>query len=151
MWEGPWVFCLNWSGYRDSLTKIRSDSLKWLECRLIFHLTRWRHVWILCGDPRLSPSYPPHLDMGTHIPWHLERPVEFKASKAEEAWLFLKIDWNPNISVETRNGPLISHLTSRNVCIILTSLGLFTVVSLITTQESWLRWTKWSFEGPSPL
>ena len=21
MWEGPWVFCLKWSGYRDSLTR----------------------------------------------------------------------------------------------------------------------------------
>ena len=21
MWEGPWVFCLNWSGYQDSLTR----------------------------------------------------------------------------------------------------------------------------------
>ena len=77
---------------------------------------------ILCGDTRENPSSPPHLDRGPHSPWHLERPVDFKASKADEAWLFLKIDWNANISVETRKGRLVSHLTSRSVCIIQPSL-----------------------------
>ena len=54
--------------------------------------------------------------------WYLERHTEFKASKGDDAWLFSKIDRNPNISVETRKGPLVCHLTSRSVCIILPSL-----------------------------
>ena len=29
-------------------------SLQWHKFRLVFHLTRWRHVWIPCGDPRES-------------------------------------------------------------------------------------------------
>ena len=33
---------------------------------------------------------------------HLERPVEFKASKCDDALLFLKMDRNPNITVPTR-------------------------------------------------
>ena len=41
-----------------------------------------------------------------------------QASKGAEVLLFLKIDRNPNISVETIKGRYISHLTSRSVCII---------------------------------
>ena len=47
--------------------------------------------------------------MASH-PLTPQRLVEFKASKADEAWLFLKIDKNPNISVETRKGTLVSTL-----------------------------------------
>ena len=42
----------------------------------------------------------------------LERHTKFNASKGDYALLFLKIDRNPNISVETRKGHLVSHLTS---------------------------------------
>ena len=63
------------------------------------------------------------LDLRTHKQYEkAKRYLEFKASKADEAWLFLKIDKNPNISVETRKGPLVSHLNSSSVCIILPSL-----------------------------
>ena len=62
----------------------------------------------MCGDPRGNPSSPPHLERGPHIPGLLERLVEFKASKADEALLFLKINRNPNIPVETRKGPVVS-------------------------------------------
>ena len=121
--ERDTVFSVSSGMYRERPdSKEGRISLQWLKFRLLFHVTSWRDVWILCGDPRGNPSSPPHLDRGPHIPWHLERPVDFKASKADEAWLFLKIDWNANISVETRNGPLVSHLTSRSVCIILPSL-----------------------------
>ena len=34
--------------------------------------------------------------------WSLERHTEFNASQGDDACLFLKIDRNPNISVETR-------------------------------------------------
>ena len=56
------------------------------------------------------------------MPCHLERPREFNASKGDEALLFLKIDRNPNISVETRKGRLVSHLTTTRVYIILPSI-----------------------------
>ena len=42
-------------------------SLQWLELRLVFHLTRWRPVWIPCGDPRESCISPDHLDRVSHI------------------------------------------------------------------------------------
>ena len=43
-------------------------SLQFLECRLVFHFTRWRDVWIPFGDPSKSPRSPPHLDRRPHIP-----------------------------------------------------------------------------------
>ena len=42
-------------------------SLQRLKFRILFHLTRWRDVWIPCGDRRESRSSPPHLDRGNHI------------------------------------------------------------------------------------
>ena len=54
--------------------------------------------------------------------WHLERHTEFKASKGDETRLFLKIDRNTKIFLEIRKGHVVSHLTSRSVCIILSSL-----------------------------
>ena len=36
--------------------------------------------------------------------------TEFNASKGEDAWIFLKIDRNPNNPVPTRKGGLISCL-----------------------------------------
>ena len=43
-------------------------SLQWLKFRLVFHLTRWRDVWIPCGDTRDGRRFPPHLDRGNHMP-----------------------------------------------------------------------------------
>ena len=43
-------------------------SLQWIKFRLVFHLTRWRHVWIHWGDPWGSHRFLPHLDMGPLIP-----------------------------------------------------------------------------------
>ena len=54
--------------------------------------------------------------------WYLERHTEFKASKGDYAWLFLKMDRNPNITVPTRKWALVSCLTSRSVHIVLPSL-----------------------------
>ena len=121
MWEGPWVFRLKWGGYRDSLTR-NKVRFPWrgLNAGSSF-------IW---QDERMSESCVENVEetlvlrviwKGPHIPWHIERIVEFKASKADDAWIFLKIDRNPKI-VETIKGPLVSHLTSRSVCIILPSL-----------------------------
>ena len=54
--------------------------------------------------------------------WYLERHTEFKASKCDDAWLFLKMDRNPNITVPTRKWALVSYLTSRSAHIVLPSL-----------------------------
>ena len=62
--------------------------------------------------------------------------MEFSGSKGAEALDFLKIDRNPNISVETRKGRLVSDLTSRNVGIILPNLVELALVSILTRQES---------------
>ena len=35
--------------------------LQWLECRLLFHRTRWSNVWMPCGDTKDSPRCPTHL------------------------------------------------------------------------------------------
>ena len=53
---------------------------------------------------------------------YLERHTEFKASKGDDAWLFFKMDRNPNITLPTRNWALVSCLTSRSVRIVLPSL-----------------------------
>ena len=54
--------------------------------------------------------------------WYLERQTQFKASKVDDAWLFLKMDRNPNITVPTRKWALVSCLTSRSIRIVLPSL-----------------------------
>ena len=54
--------------------------------------------------------------------WYIERHTEFKASKVDDAWLFLKMDSNPKITVPTRKWALVSCLNSRSVCIVLPSL-----------------------------
>ena len=43
-------------------------SLHCQKFRLVFHLTRWRHVWIPCGDHRESHRCQCHLDREPHIP-----------------------------------------------------------------------------------
>ena len=47
-----------------------------------------------------------------------------------------KIDRNPKIFLETRKGHLVSHLTSRSICIILSSPVYIPEVSVVTRQES---------------
>ena len=55
-------------------------SLQWLKFRLVFHLTRWRHVWVPCGNPRESCRSLLHLNRGLTSLWDLERHTEFNAS-----------------------------------------------------------------------
>ena len=122
MWEGPWVFCLKWSGYWDSLKERKSDFLAvaWMHAHFSSHNIKGC-LNILCS-PQRKPYVPPHLDRGPHITWHFKSPTDFSILKGSAACLFLKIDRNPNISVETRKGRMVSHLTSRSVCIILPNL-----------------------------
>ena len=107
---------------RDPDSKKGRISLQWLKFRLVFHLTRWRDVWIPCGDARETVLLRLIWIGGITSLWYLERPTEFKASKGDDAWLFLKMDRNPNITVPTRKWALVSCLTSRSVRIVLISL-----------------------------
>ena len=84
---------LEWTA-RDPDSKEGWNSLQWLKFRLVFHLTRLRDVWILCGDPRENPSFPPHLESVPHISWHLESLVVFNASQVtspDSSWKFIGI------------------------------------------------------------
>ena len=107
---------------RDADSKEGRISLQWLKFRLVFHLTRWSDVWIPCGDPRESNRSLLIWIVGITSLWYLERRTEFKASKGDDAWLFLKMDRNPNITVPTRKWALVSCLTSSSIRIVLPSL-----------------------------
>ena len=123
MWEGLWVFGLNWSGYRDSLTRNKVGFL-------------WSGLnagsCCISQDEGMSESCVETLEKaivlhliwkgGITSLWYLERHREFKASKGDDAWLFLKMDRNPNITVSTRKWALVPCLTSRSVRIVLPSL-----------------------------
>ena len=54
--------------------------------------------------------------------WHIERCAEFIASKVDDAWLFVKIDKNTNITVPTNKGRVASRLTFSSVRTVLPSL-----------------------------
>ena len=57
---------------RDPDSKEGQISLQWLKFRLVFHLTRWRHVWIPWGDPSESRRGLPYLDGGLTSLWPFE-------------------------------------------------------------------------------
>ena len=45
--------------------------------------------------------------------WHIERCAEFIASKGDDAWPFVKIDRNTNITVPINKGSLASRLKKK--------------------------------------
>ena len=55
--------------------------------------------------------------------WHLESHVEFTASNVDDAWKFLNVVRNLNITVSNRKWTSVSPLTSRSVHIVLRSLA----------------------------
>ena len=123
MWEGPCVFCLKWNGPRENLTQkkvgLPSSGVNSGLC-------------CISQEEGMSESPEETLEKaivlrlfwigGIKSLWYLERHTEFKASKGDDSWLFLKIDRNTNITVPTRNWALVSCLTSRSVHIVLPSL-----------------------------
>ena len=84
--------------------------------------------------------------MGLTSLWHLESHVEFTASSVDDAWIFLNIVRNPNITVSNRKWSLVSPLTSRSVNIVLRSLAYIPEVSIITRQEWWSCWRNTNIE-----
>ena len=107
---------------RDPDWKEGRISLQWLKFRLMFHLTRWREVWIHCGDPRERRSPPPHLERGNHITLTPGEAHIIQCFKGDDALLFLRMDRNPNITVPTRKWTSVSCFSSRCVRIVLLSV-----------------------------
>ena len=107
---------------RDPDLKEGWISQQWLKFRLVFHLK--------CE--RMSESPGETLEKaivlrliwieGITSLWYLERHMEFKASKGDNAWLVLKMNRNPNITIPNRTWDLVPCLTSRSFRIVLPSL-----------------------------
>ena len=69
-----------------------------------------------------DPAYLTHMpSTSCEMPGWMKHKLELRLP-GEISWLFLKIDRNPKNFLETRKGRVVSHLTSRSVCIILSSL-----------------------------
>ena len=81
--------------------------------------------------------------------WQLESHVEFTASNVDDAWQFLNIVRNPNITVSDRKWSSVSLLTSRSVRIVLRSLAWIAELSIINRQECWRCWRNMSIERPT--
>ena len=103
-------------------SKEGSISLQWLKFRIVFHLTRLRHVWIPCGDSRERRRCPPHQDRGPHIPITQRKAHGIPYFIRWRCLTLLKMDRNPNITVPKRKWTSVSCLTARSVCIVLPSL-----------------------------
>ena len=123
IWEGHCVFSLKWNGPWEKLTQKKAGfPCSGLNSGLCF----------ISQDEEKSESPVETVEKaivlcviwigGFTSLWYLERHTEFKASKGDDAWLFLKMDMNPNITVPTRKWALVSCLTSRSVRIFLPSL-----------------------------
>ena len=123
MSEGPCVFCLKWNGPRETLTHKKAG----LPCSGLNSGS-----CCISQVEGMSESHVETLEKtvvlrliwigGITSLWYIERQTEFKASKGDDAWLFLKMDRNPNITVPARKWALVFGLTSRSVRIVLPSL-----------------------------
>ena len=125
MWEGPCVFCLKWNRLREALMQKKAG----FPCSDLNSGSSFTSQYEgMSESPGETPEKAVVLQLiwtwSLTSLWHLERHKEFNASKGDDAWLLLKMDRNPNITVETRKGRLVSHLTYRRFCIILQSLVL---------------------------
>ena len=145
------VFCLKYNGPRDALTQKKAG----LPCSALNAGSS-----LISKDEGMSESPVETLEKaivlnlfrteGITSIWDFERCAEFNASKGDDAWLFVKIDRNTNITVPTNKGCFAFRLTSSSVCIFLPSIVQLPEVSVITIQEFWLRWKNPSFKWPSP-
>ena len=123
MWKKPCVFCLKWNGPQETLTQKKAG----FPCSVLNS-----GLWFISQDEGMSESPVETLEKavvlrlmwigGITSLWYLKRHTEFKASKDDDAWLFLKMDRNLNINVPTRKWALVSCLTSKSVHIVLPSL-----------------------------
>ena len=78
-----------------------------------------------------------------------ESHVEFTASNVVDAWQFLNIVRNPNITLSNGKWSSVSLLTSRSVRIVLRSLAEIPDVSIVSRQECWCCWRNTIIEMPT--
>ena len=122
MWEGLCVFCLKWNGPRDNLTQKKAS----FPCSALN-----AGSYFISQDEGMSQSPVENLEKaivlnlfwteGLTSIWNFDSCAELNALKGDDAWLFVKIDRNTNITVPTNKGLFASRLTSRSVCIFLPS------------------------------
>ena len=123
MWEGLCVFCLKWNGPRDALTQKKAG----IPCSGLN-----AGSYFISQDEGMTEFPVETLEKaivlnlfwteGLTSFWHIERCAEVIASKDDDAWLFVKIDRNTNITVPTNKGRLGSRLTLSSVRTVLPSL-----------------------------
>ena len=116
MWEGLCVFCLKWNGPRDALTQKKAG----FPCSGLSASS-----YFISQDEGMTESPVETLEKaivlhhfwteGLKSFWHIESCAEFIAAKGDNAWLFVKIDRNTNITVPTNKGRLASRLTFSSV------------------------------------
>ena len=123
MWEGPCVFCLKWNGPWEALTQKKAR----------FPCSGLNSGYSFISQHEgMSESPVENLEKAVGVCliwtggltsfWPLERNTEFNASTGYDAWLFLKMGRNPNITVPNRKWTSVSSLTTRSVCIVLPTL-----------------------------
>ena len=123
VWEGPCVFCLKWNGPQEALTQKNA----WFPCSGFNSCASF-----ITQDEGMSESPVEAIEKAIGLRliwrgeitflWHLERHTKFNASKDDDAWLFLKMDRNSNITLPTRKLTSVSCLTSRSVRVVLPSV-----------------------------
>ena len=140
MWEGLCVFCLKWNGLRDDLTQKKAG----FPCSGLNTAS-----YFISQNEGMTASPVETLEKAIvlHCWWtegltsfrHIERCADFITSKVDDAWLFVKIDMNTNITLRNNKARLASRLTSTSVRIVLPSLVELHEVSVIPRQLSWLH------------
>ena len=123
MWEGLCVFCLKWNGPWDDLTQKKAGfPCSGLKAGSYFISQNEGMTATLVETLEKAIVLHRFWKEGLTSFWQIEMCAEFIASKGDDAWLFVKIDMNTNITVRNNKARLASRLTSSSVCIVLPSL-----------------------------
>ena len=110
MWEGLCVFCLKCNGPWDALTQMKAV----FPCSGLnagSYFISQDEGMTECPVESLEKDIVLHLfwTEGLTSFWHIEICAEFIDSKVDNAWLFLKIDMNTNITVPNNKARLASR------------------------------------------
>ena len=106
LWEGPCGFWLKWNGPPEALIQKKAQ----FPCSGLNSGSSF-----ISQDEGMSeyPVYTLEKAVGSPLIWtvaitylwHLERHTEFTDSKGDDAWLFMKMDRNPSITVQLESEP----------------------------------------------
>ena len=115
--------CLKWNGPRDALTQKKAG----FPCGSLN-----AGSYFISQDEGMTESPVETLEKAIFLHlfwieghtsfWHIESWAEFIAAKGDDAWLFVKIVRNTNVTVPTNKGRLASRLTFSSVRTVLPSL-----------------------------